>query len=108
MHAGSMGMPRWRVGVRGRWRGRAGVTPAAATHQHGVAPSDDSAGLALLVVLTQQHVADVVGRGGGVGRGQLLLLQVSRHRLLHLGGRGQVGGAREGVHLVEGVHVEQW
>jgi hypothetical protein len=38
------------------------------THQDGVAPGDDPASsfIALLVMLTQQHVPDVVRRGGGV------------------------------------------
>lgn len=97
----------------GGWR-RGG---AAVTHKHGVGPGDDGTLTALLVMLTQQHVADVVGRGGGVGRGDqppapvISQLIHMRHGLLHLllGGRGQLGGAwGEGVHLMHAIHMEKW
>lgn len=74
-------------------------------HHNGVATGDDSA--ALLVVLTQQHITDVVGRRGSVGgRDDAVTRKVVdvRHGLLSLSGCG----CRDGIHLVHAVHMQQW
>lgn len=94
-----------RVNMAGRSRG------LVAHHDPRVATGDDSISLAaLLMVLTQQHVSDVVGRRGRIGSGDAVTRKVVhvRHGLLRLSGCGQLRGRIDGLHVVHAVHVQEW
>ena len=84
-------------------RGRAGTL---VTHEDRVAPGDDPSPslVALLVVLIQQHVANVVGRRGGVYAVAREVVHV-RDSFLGLSGCGHLRRRGDGVHLVHAVNV---
>lgn len=88
-----------------RVRGRARTL---VTHENRVAPGDDSTPslVALLVVLIQEHVANVVGRGSSVYAVTREVVHV-RDSLVGLGGCGHLWRSGDGVHLMHAVHMLQ-